>query len=421
MSAAPMQPPSEVPPLGQAPWLTAPSTQAVLAALSAAGFEGRIVGGAVRNALLGLDVADIDVATPAAPHDVLKACAKAGLRTVPTGLDHGTVTVIAGHAAIEVTTLRRDVATDGRRAVVAFTDDWSEDARRRDFTMNALYCNAKGLVEDYVGGWPDLVARRVRFIGNADQRIAEDYLRILRFFRFHAAFGEGEPDRAAMAACARGVAGIARLSAERIRAEMVKLLGARGVIAAIRAMEDAGLLPAVLGAAPRPDVLAEVVGAEEMLGLAPDVMLRLSALAIAAPDDIARLASRLRLSNEEQDALLVIDDATVRKLDRINARRARQIVYRQGASASRRLAVALAAVVPERRDEADVLLATSAAWPPPKLPVSGADLLARGLAPGRHIGDLLDDLEAWWVDADFPGEAATCAHLDALIAPGKAG
>jgi tRNA nucleotidyltransferase/poly(A) polymerase len=411
----------ELPSLADAPWLAWPATRAVLAALAAAGFEGRVVGGSVRNALMGLPVADVDIATPARPEAVVRACAAAGLHTVPTGLEHGTVTVVAHHTALEVTTLRRDVATDGRRAVVAFTEDWAEDAERRDFTMNALYCDGSGRLYDYVGGWPDLVARRIRFIGDADQRIAEDYLRILRFFRFYAAYAQGSPDAAAMAACVRGVAGMGRLSAERIRAELVKLLVAPRVVDAVIAMEDIGLLPVVLGAAPRPDVLASVVAAEAAFAEMPDAMLRLSALAIAAPDDIPRLADRLRLSNEERKALLVLDRAVVGTLGPIDGRRARQLVYARGVATSRRLAIGLMALEPARRDEATTFLATSKTWQPPELPVSGADLLALGIEPGPRVGATLKALEAWWVAEDFPDAARTRARLETMLAAGEAG
>ncbi|MEZ5816790.1 MAG: CCA tRNA nucleotidyltransferase [Hyphomicrobiaceae bacterium] len=409
-------PATPLPSLAGAAWLAQSSTQAVLGALRAAGYEGRIVGGSVRNTLMSLPVSDLDIATPATPDAVTRACKAAGLSTVPTGLDHGTVTVISDHKPIEVTTLRRDIATDGRRATIAFTESWAEDAERRDFTMNALYCDGDGRLYDFVGGYADLIARRVRFIGDADQRIAEDYLRILRFFRFHASYAAGEPDRAAMAACARGVQGIARLSAERIRAELVKLLVAPGSVAAVRAMEDIGLLPALLGVAPRPDVMASLVDAERDADEEADAMLRLSALAIATDDDIERIADRLRLSNEERTALLVIDREAIVAIGHVDERRARAIVYRKGRDTARRLALALRAIAPERAGEATRLRDTARSWQPPRLPVAGRDLVARGLEPGPSIGALLSDLERWWIEADFPSPDRTRAQLDILIA-----
>jgi poly(A) polymerase len=416
MSRTTEPPRSALPSLAGAAWLSEPATCAVFAALAGAGFEGRVVGGSVRNTLMGLKVSDIDIATAATPDAVVSACAAVGLATVPTGIEHGTVTVLARRRPIEVTTLRRDVATDGRRATVAFTSDWAEDARRRDFTMNALYCDADGRLYDYVGGYDDVIARRVRFIGDADQRIAEDYLRILRFFRFHAAYASGPPDPVAMAACARGLGGMVRLSAERIRAEIVKLLVAPGVVGAVRAMEDIGLLPGLLGVAPRPDVMQSIVDAEARADMPPDAMLRLSALAIATSEDIDRVADRLRLSNDERNALLVIDRDAVRQLGVIDEQSARRITYRLGRDASRRLALALEAIEPTRGTEAIRLLETATSWSAPKLPVAGADLIALGMKPGREIGRVLAELERWWLENDFPPMEPTRAKLEALVA-----
>jgi tRNA nucleotidyltransferase/poly(A) polymerase len=404
------------PSLAGAPWLAWPSTRAVLRALAARGHAARIVGGAVRNTLMGLPVADLDIATPAVPEAVIAAAEAAGLHCVPTGIVHGTVTVIADHRPIEVTTLRRDVATDGRRATVAFTEDWAEDAQRRDFTINALYCDAAGTVFDPVGGYPDLVSRHVRFIGDADRRIAEDYLRILRFFRFHAAFGEGAPDPVAMAASARGLAGMSRLSAERVRAEMVRLLVAPRAVEAVEAMGDIGLAALILGAAPRPGVLARVAAAEAALGVAPDAMLRLSALAVACDDDIPRLAERLRLSNDERQALITIDGALSDRLAGLDEPGARRLVYGRGAPASRQSAAALAAMRPEASESARMLVRLADTWTPPRMPVAGGDLVRAGLAPGPRIGQLLAALEAWWVAHDFADEASVRRQLAAMVA-----
>lgn len=405
-----------LPSLAGADWLVRPSTRAVFEALEVAGYEARVVGGSVRNALMGLAVSDLDIATPAEPDDVMRACADAGLVTVPTGLSHGTVTVIADRTPVEVTTLRRDVQTDGRHATVVFSREWAEDARRRDFTMNALYCDAGGRVYDYVGGYADLVARRVRFIGDPDARIAEDYLRILRFFRFHATYAVGAPDPEALAACARGASGMARLSAERVRAELLKLLVAPGAVEAIRSMEEIGLLSALLGVAPRPDVMASVVAAEGDAGSSPDAMLRLSALAIAVEDDIPRLAQRLRLSGDERKALFAVDVGVLAGFGEIDARRAREIVYRNGSAPSHRLALALAGLLPQRDVEARLLRETALNWPRPRMPITGADLVGRGLEPGPGIGALLADVEAWWVAQDFPDRDRTLRHLETLLA-----
>lgn len=406
----------DLPSLAGTPWLVAASTRAVLAALADAGFPARVVGGAVRNTLMGLPVADIDVATPARPEQVVSAVEAAGLAAIPTGVEHGTVTVVADHKPIEVTTLRRDVTTDGRRATVAFTDDWAEDAKRRDFTMNALYCDGAGRLFDPVGGLADIRARQVRFIGFADERIAEDYLRILRFFRFHAAYATGAPDSVAMGACARGLGGVSRLSAERIRGELVKLLVAPGAIGSVAAMTDIGLLVHCLGSAPRPGILAAIVRSEAAAGAMPDAMLRLSALALAVNDDISRLAGLLRLSVAERHSLLVIDDSFAERLDVGSPRGARRHVYSHGATAARRHAIALEALRPSARAAALTLRDTAENWQPPRLPVGGGDLLRRGLAPGPQIGKLLSEIEGWWIESDFPGSGAVEAELAALLA-----
>src|SRR5438128_1709012 len=228
--------------LSDAPWLKSGPAGRVLALLNGGGEEARVVGGAVRNALLNIPVGDIDIATTAMPDEVIRRAGSAGIRSVPTGIAHGTVTLVVEGQPFEVTTLREDIETFGRKAKVAFGRDWARDAERRDFTINGLSVSPDGTVHDHVGGLDDIAARRVRFIGDPDQRIAEDFLRILRFFRMHAAFGAGEPDRDGYLACIRGRGGLAGLSAERIRMEMLKLLVADGAADAAIAMEDAGLL-----------------------------------------------------------------------------------------------------------------------------------------------------------------------------------
>ena len=415
---------NQLPSLAGADWLVRPETQAVFEALANAGYEGRAVGGVVRNALMGLPVTDIDIATPALPDAVIAAAKAAGLGVAETGLDHGTVTVIANHMPHEVTTLRRDVATDGRRATVAFTTDWVEDARRRDFTFNALDCDRHGAVHDPLGGYADLIARRVRFIGDADQRIAEDYLRILRFFRFHAVLGEGPLDAAGLAACIRGRDGLDRLSGERVRSELLRLLTGARVTEAIAAMIDCGLLASILRRAPRPGVLAGLIAAEESVGATPDATLRLSALAVSVDEDIPALAQQLRLSNEERDALLVMDLQLADRFAGLDERRAKHVLYRLQpprwrASVLGALAVANfgpAKAVTDGRDHFRALYALSDRWSLPKLPVKGADVLALGLAPGPEVGRILAALERWWIEADFPSEYAVRQQLKTLIA-----
>src|ERR1700723_388425 len=245
--------------LDNAPWLTSGPTARVLALLNGDGEEARVVGGAVRNALLRIPIGDIDIATTAVPPEVIRRAKAAGIKSVPTGIEHGTVTLVVDAQPFEVTTLRQDTETFGRKAKVAFGRDWVIDAQRRDFTINGLSVDADGVVHDHVGGLDDIAARRVRFIGDPNQRIAEDYLRILRFFRFHAAHGAGEPDRAGYLACIGGRAGLATLSAERMRMEMLKLMVAQGVIGATTAMADGGLLLPILGGVTYTGPLAAMV------------------------------------------------------------------------------------------------------------------------------------------------------------------
>src|SRR5262245_1461886 len=252
------------------PWLIEAPLAALLAALDRDGEQARVVGGAVRNVLLGEPHGDIDIATTAPPDEVIRRVQAAGFKPVPTGIEHGTVTVVIDSRPFEVTTLREDVETFGRHANVRFGRDWKKDAERRDFTMNALSAGAGGAVHDYVGGLDDLKLRRVRFIGDAATRIAEDYLRILRFFRFHAAYGHGAPDRDGVKACIAGRAGLAKLSRERVRMELLKLLLAKYASAALTTMSDAGLLLQVLGGVADLAAFGRITRVERAQGLSPD-------------------------------------------------------------------------------------------------------------------------------------------------------
>jgi tRNA nucleotidyltransferase/poly(A) polymerase len=325
--------------------------------------------------------------------------------------------VIAHGTPFEVTTLREDVETFGRRANVAFTDDWAADARRRDFTINAFYCTADGDVFDPLGGLADLAQRRVRFIGDAGQRIREDYLRILRFFRLHAEYGAGAPDEAALQACVRERGGLASLSAERVRAELVKLLVAPRAVPAIESMVDHGLLAPLLNAASRMELLARTVEMEAALGQAPDAMLRLSALAIAVEEDVPRIADLLRLSNAEREELQVID-ARAAAFAQLDARTARRQLYRLGPERWRRKL--LGAAIAGGGDVADAawrrLYDLPETWPPPRLALRGADVLALGVAPGPAVGELLDEVEAWWIEGDFAADEAALRQRLAELA-----
>ncbi len=290
----------ELPSLKDAAWLEREETQAVFDALQGHGIETRAVGGAVRNTLLGLAVTEIDLATTAVPEEVMALAAKAGLKAVPTGIDHGTVTLVASGVPFEVTTLRRDVETFGRHARIAYTKDWKEDARRRDFTLNALYADRDGQVFDPLGGYADLRAGQVRFIGDAEERIKEDYLRILRFFRVHAYYGKGPLDPAGLAAAVRLRGGLDQLSAERVGAELRRILIAPQAAGAVKALYDYGLLTGLLGGVPRLADFMRLIAIESALGRAPETSLRLAVLAVFVEEDVERLTQRFRLSNAEQ-------------------------------------------------------------------------------------------------------------------------
>ncbi|MBD7940691.1 CCA tRNA nucleotidyltransferase [Brevundimonas guildfordensis] len=390
-------------------WLTAGATQAVMAALAAAGGAdcARFVGGCVRNAVLGAPIDDVDIATVLTPEAVVKALKAAGLKSVPTGMDHGTVTAISERQPFEITTLRRDVSTDGRRATVAFTDDWAEDAARRDFRLNALYADSDGVILDPTGaGYDDALAGRIVFVGEPEQRIEEDYLRILRFYRFFAWYGRGAPDAAAVAACAALAEGVERLSAERVSKELLKLLAAPDPRPAARLMRDAGVLGRIL---PPPGGLTLF---EAMVGVSPDPVLRLSALLPADADAVRASANRLRLSNAQKDRLIAAVRAPLDP-DTSDAQ-ARAVIWREGRQAFEdRVRRAWAAGAEAARMQA--LLALAADWAPPKLPVGGRDLARLGLKPGPETGRVLKAFEDGWIADDFPDHDHE-VRLKALIA-----
>jgi len=390
-------------------WLTADATRAVMAALAAAGGAdcARFVGGCVRNAVLGAPIDDVDIATVLTPEAVVRALNAAGLKSVPTGMEHGTVTAISERQPFEITTLRRDVSTDGRRATVAFTDDWAEDAARRDFRLNALYADAKGVILDPTGaGYDDALAGRIVFVGEPEQRIEEDYLRILRFYRFFAWYGRGAPDAAAVTACAALAEGVERLSAERVSKEVLKLLAAPDPRPAVRLMRDAGVLGRILPPS------NSVTLFEAMVGVSPDPVLRLSALLPADVETVRASANRLRLSNAQKERLI----AAVRApLDpHMNDAQARAVIWREGRQAFEdRVRRAWAAGAEAARMQA--LLALAADWTPPKLPVGGRDLARLGLKPGPKTGRILKAFEESWIADDFPDQGHE-ARLKALIA-----
>ncbi|MGZ9114878.1 MAG: CCA tRNA nucleotidyltransferase [Brevundimonas sp.] len=394
------------------PWLTASSTRSVMAALEAAGGAGcaRFVGGCVRNALIGVPVDDIDIATTLKPEETDRAVRAAGLKAVPTGMAHGTVTAVTERTPFEITTLRRDVSTDGRNATVAFTDDWAEDAARRDFRLNALYADAAGQVFDPTGhGVADAEAGRIVFVGDPETRIAEDYLRILRFFRFFAWYGRGEPDDAALAACRKLAPGMSRLSAERVSKELMKLLAAPDPRLAMTAMDQAGVLKQLLPEA-SPALFDAVVG------LTDDPVVRLMTLFPVEEGLVRAVSARLRFPNATRDRLvgsaLVHDAADLAMSDGAT----RAAVYRHGARAVTDALYRRWAEAPGRSADAQRLLQLVQDWTPPFLPVGGRQIARLGVEPGPETGRLLKAFEEGWIADDFPAEGHA-ERLAALVNP----
>ena len=403
-----------------AEWLKDEALQRLLSALSEGDEEARIAGGAVRNALLGEAISDIDIATTTLPEETERRAQKAGFKTAPTGKEHGTITVVAEGKPYEVTTLRADVETDGRHARVVFGRDWRRDAERRDFTINALYAQADGAIVDLVGGLADLESRTLRFIGDAESRIREDYLRILRFFRFFAWYGAGRPDADGIRACARLKDGLARLSAERVWAELTKLLSAPDPSRALLWMRQTGVLTAVLPESEKwgIDAIHGLVASERDLGWTADPLLRLAAI---IPPDAARIeamAERLKLSRAEAERLAAWASSTLPSAATSEAAAAK-IVYRgdrQGIEDRLRLALSAARARAAENDAALVeaggysrLLKWLAAWRRPEFPVKGRDLVALGAKQDKRLGDVLKQLEGEWVESGFADDR------DALI------
>jgi tRNA nucleotidyltransferase/poly(A) polymerase len=407
------------PNLSREPWLAKGPARAIFAALTAEGAEARVIGGAVRNALLGVPVADIDFATTATPDDVARLAEAAHIKVVPTGVEHGTLTLVYHGQPFEVTTLREDIATDGRHAVVRFGRDWVADARRRDFTVNALSVDADGIIHDPIGGYEDVIARRIRFIGSPARRIAEDRLRILRFFRFNAEYGRAPVDEAGLAAATDARNALRSLSAERIGQEMRRLLVAPRAVEMAGLMQDVGVLPIVLAGIGYIATFERLVAFELAVGTEPQATLRLAALACRIEEDVARVAARLRLSNAERDRMLQALAAARDLLPVSHVRDARVALYRHGPVAYRD-GVALAAVWSAGAPDAArwrKLWALPDEWTAPTFPLSGRDVIGQGTAPSPAVGEALRAVEAWWIEHDFaPDEAALRRHLDKVLA-----
>ncbi|WP_420407036.1 CCA tRNA nucleotidyltransferase [Hoeflea sp.] len=393
-------------------WFKAPALKRIFELLNRDEGEVRVVGGAVRNALMGIAVTDVDLATTWPPEQVVERAEAADIRAVPTGIDHGTVTLFVDGQGFEITTLRHDAETDGRHAVVAFGTDWQVDAERRDFTVNALYADQEGRVVDLVGGLEDLETGTIRFIGEADERVAEDYLRVLRYFRFYAHYGSGRPDAAALKACTRAREKLATLSAERIWKEIRLLFSASDPGRALLWMRQTGVLTAVLPETEKwgIDSIAGLIATENALGWEPDAMLRLMAVIPPDPERVRSLAERLKMSRAEAERLrqwaeapLLQPTAATTVLDRL--------MYRHGVlpMCDR---IRLALVSARGRAEADPAAMTEAAghnrhlahakaWSKPEFPVSGGDLIALGMEPGPAMGARLQALEERWIESNF--------------------
>jgi poly(A) polymerase len=392
-----------------------PATRAVLAALNEAGIAARFVGGCVRDALLKRPIADIDLATPARPEEVMAALEKARIKAVPTGIAHGTVTAVVPPRHFEITTLRRDVETYGRHAKVAFDADWAEDAARRDFTINAIYLDPDGTLHDPVGGLADLAAHRVRFVGEAAKRIAEDVLRVLRYYRFEARFGTGRGDAKARAACRAAVPLLPRLSAERVASELLRLLAVPNPVPVLRIMVQDGVLAAILSEARRLDRLERLIALEPQ----PDPLRRLAALLDTNAAGTAAIAERLRLSNAERERLAGL--ARPWPLNpAADARAQRRAVYDLGAERYRDLALLLAAEGLIEKPRLAELLDLAARWKPPRFSLKGRDVTALGIRPGPGVGQLLIEVRQWWEEADFAPDRAACLdHLRQIIEAGR--
>ena len=411
--------------LGRQAWMAHPATVAVMGALTAAAGEdgARFVGGCVRDALLGREVSDIDIATVLTPPQVKAALEAARIAAVPTGEAHGTITAVSQGRPLEITTLRRDVQTDGRHAVVAFTTDWGEDAARRDFRLNALYADARGVILDPTGhGVADARAGAIVFVGEPHARIGEDALRILRFFRFLAWYGRGEPDAAGLAACAELKDLAATLSAERVAKELLGLLAAPDPRVAVRLMAAAGVLSVVLPESASLARFERLAAIESEQTFGEDALLRLAAL---LPDDGAMAsaaADRLRLSNAQKARLVAAATPDRAIVSWMSPKAVRQRVYRLGADAfcDKVMLAWAASGRPAAAVQWRALLPIARTWPRPSLPLTGEEVMAAGVPRGPMVGKVLTEVESWWADNDFPADKLSLIERLKAVAQGMA-
>ena len=402
----------------KATWLQSPALIKVIDAIENAGGEIRVNGGAVRNTLMGIDVGDVDLSTTLLPAQTVKALEVASIRAIPTGFEHGTITAVSDHVPYEITTLREDIETDGRHAVVLFGTDWKRDAKRRDLTINALYCDRNGVIFDPLDGLADIQSRTVRFIGNAVDRIGEDYLRILRFFRFFAWYGEGRPDGEGLKACAKLKSGLEKISVERIWAELQKLLAAPDPSRALLWMRTTGVLSLILPESEKwgIDLIPHLITAERQGEWEPDPVLRLEAMIRPDSESVTRLARRLRLSNT-QGARLTSWSMAETPGETTSETELQQTLYAGNREAiSDRLKLEIAGRIANNTESDEVAgklakhLALVTEWERPIFPVKGEDLLKRGYQAGPEIGKRLRELERTWIESGFKLDS------DALLA-----
>jgi len=395
-------------------WMNESPTRAVMRALTAEGGSARFVGGAVRNALLGEPIGDVDIATSLTPDEVIRRLQAAGLGAVPTGIEHGTVTAVSDGKPFEVTTLRRDIETFGRHATVSFTTDWAEDAARRDFTMNALYADESGAVFDYFGGLADVAARRVRFVGDARTRIREDYLRILRLFRFHAWYGRGDIDVQALSASIAEKQGLTMLSGERVQKELLRLLEAPDPLPSLRTMSAAGILAQILTPTFNLARLQMLLAIEQATGLAYDATLRFAALLPDQPQTVRNLSGTLKVSNALRDRLVQAAEKDARVTASVSEVETRKQIYRLGEKCFRDQLLLRWAESGAAADDAAwrSKLAIVHDWRAPRFALDGNDVMSLGIEEGPEIGALLRDVETWWVEQDFaPARPALLQRL----------
>lgn len=386
-------------------WMRAPQTKTVMGALNQGKDNALFVGGCIRNELMKKDVDDIDIATRLPPSEVIEILEQAGIRAIPTGMEHGTVTAVIEGKSFEITTLRRDVETHGRRATVAFTESWEEDAARRDFTINALFADSDGYIYDPTGqGLADLEAGCVRFVGDPATRIAEDYLRILRFFRFHTYYGSGAPDEAALKACRDAAGKIPLLSRERITQEFSKILMADKGAATLQLMFENGIMTELADSDYQPAILERLAALQEESAM-PDLMARL----VVLTDNIERLEQLLIFSNAQKSKFDALLEAKADITDLSNNNIKKLIYFYRAEIAGQALLLYAAC----NNTHADLSLVKN--WQPPSFPVSGEDVMAVGIAPGPRVGQILQTLEHWWLDQDMPDRQACLQKLAGII------